>query len=398
MIEQLHFTEYLRNIKYNQPNYFLFRTPGRDRNGLFDRLTTSKPLQNQENIIFSHDPDGLVKAFFLIPSIVHYQEKRISFQVSGWIVQKRPGILSTLDRRYSAVCGYTQEELETVFSGFLTGFDNSEVKRWYNGYSWTGEKVYNPFDILLLFDEGVFKPYWFETGTPGFLLTLWTSQPRLPAEYEGLIAGEDLLGSFDPEHIRTETLLFQAGYLTIHEWLADPVRGFVCKLGYPNIEVRTSLNMLFAQALIRDTVSENREKLYQALNSDDNEQLRIFFTALFASIPHDWFRKNSISRFEGYYSSVVYTCFASLGFDVIPEDTTNKGRIDLTVKTPTGIWIFEFKVLGADSSGETNPLEQIKLKNYREKYESDPRTIHEIGIGFNPLTRNIETWGNRMRT
>ena len=138
----------------------------------------------------------------------------------------------TLDSRYSAICGYTQTDLEQIFTEHLSRFDTDEVKRWYNGYSWTGESVYNPFDILLLFDEGTFKPYWFETGTPTFLIKLWESNPRLPADYEDLIAGTDLLGSFDPEHIRIETLLFQAGYLTIKKWSADPIRGFTCWLGY----------------------------------------------------------------------------------------------------------------------------------------------------------------------
>ncbi|MCA1916262.1 ATP-binding protein [Methanospirillum hungatei] len=298
----------------------------------------------------------------------------------------------TLDSRYSAICGYTQTDLEQVFTEHLSGFDNDEVKRWYNGYSWTGESVYNPFDILLLFDEGTFKPYWFETGTPTFLIKLWESNPRLPAEYEDFIAGTDLLGSFDPEHIRIETLLFQAGYLTIKKWSADPIRGFTCWLGYPNVEVRTSLNTLFAEVLSKQEISKNREMLYDILEREDPSQIHTIFSSLFASIPYDWYRKNQLSQFEWYYASIVYTYFASLGYEVIPEDTTNKGRIDLTVKTKTGIWIFEFKVSDSPSHEPGSPLNQIREKKYREKYESDGRKIFEIGIIFNPMTRNIDHW------
>jgi hypothetical protein len=298
----------------------------------------------------------------------------------------------TLNSRYSAICGYTHEDLKTVFSDYLYNLDLDEVKTWYNGYSWTGEAVYNPFDILLLLAERKFRPYWFETGTPSFFIALWKKKPRLPAEYDGLIAGDELLGSFDPEHIKAETLLFQAGYLTIKSWSADPIRGFRCVLGYPNIEVRTSLNFLFSEVLSGHPITGVRDQLYDTLEQGDADQLHICFQSFFASIPHDWYRNNPIARYEGYYASVVYTYFASLGYEVIPEDTTNKGRVDLTVKTRTAIWIFEFKVLSIDTSGDESPLDQIRKRGYAEKYRSDQRQIYEIGIVFNPETRNIEQW------
>lgn len=298
----------------------------------------------------------------------------------------------TLNVGYSAICGYTQDDLETVFSDYLAGLDLDEVKNWYNGYSWTGESVYNPFDILLLLEERIFRPYWFETGTPSFLITLWKNKPRLPAEYEGLIAGDELLGSFDPENIRTETLLFQAGYLTIKSCSSDPIRGFRSVLGYPNTEVRTSLNYLFSEALIGHDSPGIRDQLYDALEQGDSERLRSCFHSFFASIPHDWYRKNPIAGYEGYYASVVYTYFASLGYEVIPEDTSNKGRVDLTVKTGSGIWIFEFKVIGIDKTGDKSPLEQIRNRGYAEKYRSDSRQIYEVGVVFDPETRNIERW------
>lgn len=298
----------------------------------------------------------------------------------------------TLHSRYSAICGYTQENLETVFYDFLAGLDLDAVKNWYNGYSWTGESVYNPFDILLLLEERRFRPYWFETGTPSFLITLWQQKPRLPAEYDGLVAGDELLGSFDPEQIRAETLLFQAGYLTIRSYVSNPCEGTWYTLGFPNREVREAFNRQILHLLQGGSDTVPLPMIRTALEMADFDLLRTVFHSFFASIPHDWYRNNPIARYEGYYASVVYTYFASLGYEVIPEDTSNKGRVDLTVKTRAGIWIFEFKVLGIDTSGDVSPLHQIQRRGYAEKYRSDSRQIYEVGVVFNPETRNIERW------
>jgi hypothetical protein len=128
------------------------------------------------------------------------------------------------------------------------------------------------------------------------------------------------------------------------------------------------------------------------MDSGDTDTLREVIHSFFASIPHDWYRKNRLSGFEGYYASVVYACFASVGFEVIPEDVTNKGRIDLTVKSAKGIWIFEFKVKSLDKSGDKRPLAQLQERGYAEKYRSDGRPLHQVGIVFDAESRNIEGW------
>mgnify|MGYP000861198471 CR=1 FL=1 len=296
----------------------------------------------------------------------------------------------TLDEKYSSVCGYTHADLITVFPDYLSQFDPDTVKMWYNGYSWTGESVYNPFDILLLFSKGIYRSYWFETGTPTFLISSWQKTPRLPAEYDGLVAGDVLLRSFEPDRIRTESLLFQTGYLTIKSWSSDPIRGFVCTLGYPNTEVRISLSFLILEFLCGYDPSSLRDALYDAFESGDPSRLQPVFYSLFASIPHDWYRNNPVSQYEGYYASIVYTLLASLGYEVIPEDTSNKGRMDLTVKTKTTIWVFEFKVQGIDTSDDLPPLGQIKSRGYLEKFETDTRTRIGVGIIFDPKERNIK--------
>jgi len=116
---------------------------------------------------------------------------------------------------YSAICGYTEADLDTVFAPELAGLDRKEIRRWYNGYNWLGETVYNPFDVLLLFANRTFSPYWFESGTPTFLVKLLAGRGMFTPQLERLRGDDELLSSFDVEHISVEALLWQTGYLTL---------------------------------------------------------------------------------------------------------------------------------------------------------------------------------------
>jgi Holliday junction resolvase-like predicted endonuclease len=116
----------------------------------------------------------------------------------------------------------------------------------------------------------------------------------------------------------------------------------------------------------------------------DFDKLKDVLFTLFASIPYSNYANNIIANYEGYYASVVYTFLASLGFEVVAEDTTNRGRVDLTLKTPSCIVIIEFKV----DSSET-ALKQIKEKKYFEKYLENGKAIYLLGIHFDSAQRNI---------
>ncbi len=295
----------------------------------------------------------------------------------------------TLDGRYSTLCGYTQAELETVFADYLHGTDLEQVRLWYNGYNWLGEEVYNPFDILLYLDSRDFRPYWFETGTPTFLVRLLQSGRYNIARIENLSAGEEIVGSFEVGEITAETLLFQAGYLTIRGFSQiGAFRNY--RLGYPNMEVKASLNNAILSELVQDRLAKTRNQasLLDILAGDDPEGLQPLFHSFFASIPHDWYRKNKISGYEGYYSSIFYCYFAALGLDVVPEDTTNHGRLDLSVRFENRVFIFEFKIM--KKSDQPGPaLDQIKRKRYGEKYKKPGTTVYLIGVGFDPEDRNI---------
>ena len=159
----------------------------------------------------------------------------------------------TLDRRYPAICGYTERDLDTVFAPELAGLDRERIREWYNGYRWRGEeRVYNPYDVLLLFDSREFKAHWFETGTPAFLLDTLFERRVSSVSLCDMLGTEDLLSAFDVEKIGTEALLFQTGYLTITE--EQELGGkALYRLGYPNREVRQSLNDHLLRHLVQDS-------------------------------------------------------------------------------------------------------------------------------------------------
>lgn len=294
----------------------------------------------------------------------------------------------TLDPRYSAICGYTESELDTVFAPELEGLNRDEVREWYNGYNWLGDSVYNPFDILLLFDRRQFRPWWFETGTPTFLIKLLSERQQFTPDLGRIMAPESLLSTFDVGNIPSESLLFQAGYLTIDSARYLPGR-LELTLRYPNKEVLASLNDCLLQALSQDPMApaRNVSRLYDILVANDIPALRVLFHSFYASIPHDWYRKNELSDFEGYYASIFYSYFASLGLDIRVEDSTNRGRIDMSVRFGGHIYLFEFKVVEMVPEGKA--LEQLQAKGYAEKYRQYGEPIHLIGVEFSRKSRNI---------
>jgi Predicted AAA-ATPase/PD-(D/E)XK nuclease superfamily len=294
----------------------------------------------------------------------------------------------TLDPRYSALCGYTDVDVDTVFAPELPGLDRDEIRRWYNGYNWRGTGVYNPFDLLLLFDRREFQPYWFETGTPTFLVNLLAERRMHTPDLGRLVASETLLSTFDVDTIPTEALLFQAGYLTIGSVHQRPGRLDVT-LKYPNLEVQASLNESLLQRLSGDLSVPGPQisRLWDLLQAGNPLALRDLFHAFFASIPNDWYRNSPIAQFEGYWASVFYSHFAALGLDIRVEDTTNKGRIDMVVLACGAVWVFEFKVVELVPAGKA--IEQIRQKGYAEKYRDRGEPIHLIGVEFSRAERNV---------
>jgi Protein of unknown function (DUF1703)./Predicted AAA-ATPase. len=292
----------------------------------------------------------------------------------------------TLNEEFSTVCGYTQSELESVFEDRLKDFDKEKIKVWYNGYSWLGESVYNPFDILLLFSEKRFRAFWFETGTPTFLIKMFLKNKYYLPELENLEVGDEILSNLDVDNIFPENLLFQAGYLTIKEFMEE-YGTYI--LSYPNLEVRKSFNSSFLIYVFREpvSVSKTETNIKRAILTKDIDKLKDAIYTFFASIPYDWYRNNDISSYEGFYASIVYALFNGAGLNMIAEDNTNKGQIDLSVFNQDSVYIVEFKVVEDKEEGVA--LKQIKEKRYYEKYKGKYNDIYLIGIEFSKEKKNI---------
>ncbi len=284
----------------------------------------------------------------------------------------------TLSPKFASICGYTHSELDDYFADYLCDVDKQKLAYWYDGYNFTGEKVYNPYDILLFFSEGnIYKNYWFETGTPTFLMNLIKQQQYFVPQLDKLKADESLLNSFDIENLNIETLLFQSGYLTIKK-IIENYKGYTYELDFPNFEVRNSFNEYVFSAISNLKNIDYQINTRQALLECDMPTLKENLHLLFASIPY---RQGKIHTYEGYYANIIFAHFKTLGLDVTCEERTNKGRIDLLVCTPDYICLVEFKV------GTENALEQIKSKGYHEKYANEKVIL--LGINFDEDERNI---------
>jgi len=298
----------------------------------------------------------------------------------------------SLSIKYGDICGYTQVELEDVFKEYLLGVDLEKVKDWYDGYNFLGSNVYNPFDILFYLSERKFKSYWFETGTPTFLLNLIKEQKYYVPKLGQLLVSDSDLGEFDINNITIETLLYQTGYLTIkNEFNIGTLINYELKI--PNKEVQVGfsnylLRMFFSPGNSPTEKTALIRYIYSSFIENKPEKLETAFKSFFASVPHDWYRKNNIAEYEGYYCTVFFTYFNALGLDIIPEDVSNTGNVDFTVIMENSIFVFEIKI----KSNTPKAMKQLEKKNYHEKYLSEKKDIFLVGIEFDKKIKNISSF------
>ena len=203
-----------------------------------------------------------------------------------------------------------------------------------------------------------------------------------------MVGSSDLLSTFDVDAIATEALLFQTGYLTIHRSERRGSRIYY-RLGYPNLEVRQSLNESLLNHLTGDASrrAAHSAQLYDLLEANDFAGLETLFHAFFASIPYEWYTSNDIAHYEGYYASVFYSYFAALGLDVTVEDSSNHGRLDMAVLFNGNVYLFEFKVVEMTPKGAA--MAQLKERRYADKYRGLGQPIYLIAVEFSRETRNL---------
>lgn len=364
-----------------------------------------KPLlDNIANLQMAEEAREQLKAFY---GVIKDSDKYIRFVfLTGVSKFSKVSLFSglnnfediTLNPDFGNICGYTQNDVETTFSSLLEGVNLEELKLWYNGYNFLKEKVYNPFDILLFIrGKHVYKNYWFETGTPSFLIKLIKEQDYYLPNLVNMKIGEELLNSFDIKKINIEILLQQAGYLTIQDVLQNPIGGLLYSLVVPNKEVRLSLNASILDMFVDNPTFRIKSQMnaFYALRDANLEEFRNVLHVLFASLPYQNYANNKINIYEGFYASVIYVYLASLGFPVYTEESTNRGRLDMNLEINDIIYIFEFKMEKPTAS--TNALQQIKDKKYYEKFLNQTtaernKTIWLVGIHFNEQEKNISVF------
>ena len=297
----------------------------------------------------------------------------------------------TLEAQFSSICGYTERDLDEVFAPELEGLDRERIRAWYNGYSWGGEeRVYNPFDLLLLFRKREFQPWWFETGTPDHLIQLLARRGVRVGTLEGVQASESELGKFDIEGTSDKALLFQSGYLTLAGSSKRRGKTFH-RLEHPNREVRQCFYEALADALVgsESRREEDSDELDRCLRETDFEGLRRRIRSVLASIPHQWYDTSPLANYEAHYAAALLVFFKGLpDVRLTTEDSSSMGRLDMALQAYGQVYLLEFKVLDRSKPGAA--IEQMKRRRYMDKYRGLGQPIHLVGLYFSRETRNVE--------
>ncbi len=299
----------------------------------------------------------------------------------------------TMHRRYAAMLGYTQSELETRFAGHIREFADArgwtpdavieELKNHYNGYRFSEAdvKVYNPFSVLKALEEQAFKSYWFETGTPTFLVDLIRENRWHPPKIEEMIATPTVFSSYDLDDLKPEALLFQTGYVTIKS--VHP--GYVA-FDYPNREVKIAfLETLFHSYTKNLTERSRFIRIAEHLLKEDLAAFIETVSAIFSAIPYELESK----RDEAYFHTLFYLMVSASGVNACSQVMSSDGRIDLTMEFADKVFIIEFKC----NQSAKAALKQIHDKRYAEMFRQTGKKIILIGINFDSEKRNIAEWG-----
>ncbi len=303
----------------------------------------------------------------------------------------------TMDPKYATMTGYTEEEVKTYFSEHIKAIAEKrgqtedavleEIREWYNGYRFSEKEVsvYNPYSTLCYLSAGKAIGYWYNSGTPSFLIDQVKKHPPSIVPVRGSQATRAQLSDINRlDQIDLRALMFQTGYLTITNY-NEKEDSFT--LDFPNVEVRKAFfDSLFTEFVGIDplVVSPMTEQVRKNLEEFDLES--------FVSIMNSHFAKISYQQFsdahEGFYQAVLFTFLERSGISTQSEIATNIGRIDLIAELPKAICIFELKL---DKTAAT-ALQQAQTKKYMQKYLHSGKEILVVGLNFSSKSRNIESW------
>ncbi len=300
----------------------------------------------------------------------------------------------SFDPAFNKLVGYTQEELLAYFGEYiekltqtLAPISRAEllelIRVQYNGYSWDGvQKVYNPFLILMLFQQQRFGDFWFQSGTPTFLVKVLKEQHLY--KIDEIQVPEILFNSYDLENLDAKVLMFQTGYLTIKniDW-----RRKRFTLGYPNQEVEDALNNYLIGNLLNRLPADSLQPvllLEEGFLHNDLQKVITVINSLLKDIPSNLLDDKT----EHFYHALVHLHFRYLGSSLDSEVHTSNGRMDAVVQTDSHVFIIEFKMNVPAQVG----LDQILAKKYADKYRLSNKPILGVGISFDTVKKAVMDW------
>jgi hypothetical protein len=305
--------------------------------------------------------------------------------------------------RYAAICGITEHEIHqnlnvgvealSLSTGCSVEECYAQLKRQYDGYHFAekSEDVYNPFSLLRALDDGKIAAYWFETGTPSYLIHILKQYDTDLSRVDGMTA---VATQFD---VPTEAmnsalpLLYQSGYLTIKGYDTEAEE---YTLGLPNNEVRVGLSQCLLPTLSEvdaNTMYGIQQHFCRALRRDDLESALRSMRSYFAALPYPEGGKGVLDneeRAEWHYSRLFYMLFSFMNINTRTEVRSARGRADMVMYTTRTIYVFEFKI----NRSADEALRQIDEQGYMVPYEADGRKLIKCGVSFSSKTRTLEEW------
>lgn len=304
----------------------------------------------------------------------------------------------SLNSEFDALCGITEDEIHKYFNEEVEAFAKRQslikevclfaLKKKYDGYTFCpgGTEVYNPFSLLKAFYENAFGSYWFETGTPTFLVKKLreTEFDVRKLSDKTLYANEALISNYQADNANPIPLLYQAGYLTIVDYDATD---HVFTLAFPNEEVKYGfLENLLPEYTPASVAGSGNDifTLRKYVERGDCDKIMLVLQSLFASITYT--RLGDV--FEHYFQMVIYLVFTLLGKFAQCEMQTFDGRIDCVLKTRHFIYVFEFKC----NTSVAVALQQIESKEYALPFAADDRKLYKIGVAFDSKKRKLVDW------
>jgi len=309
----------------------------------------------------------------------------------------------SIEEDYAGICGITQKELEANFQPEIQALAQrreleysqavAALKQWYDGYLFhpAGENMYNPYSVLSALVKKEIKSYWFSTGTPTFLVNYLKEAHFFIPDLDGNVElDEDGLQTYRAVAQDTLPILFQAGYLTIKEYISD-LRLY--RLGFPNDEVRYGFlhNLLPAYSDVQfGQTGGSVARFVQDIRNGNVDGFMERMQSIISGIPYDNLTKENLKLREQNYQAAVYLIFALMGQFIQTEVHCALGRSDAVVTTADTVYIFEFKLTGNGAAEDA--IAQIKEKNYAAPYKTSGKKIVLIGSSFDEEKRTIRNW------